>query len=209
MGNSLKTLDVDCLYLYQIHGWNPEYPIEESMETMQFLQKQGETRFIGVSNFNANQMSGALQTAKFDSNQPRYNMFDREIELEDINSCEEFGIWILAHRPLAKGLLTGKYSLGFQFPADDERSNYHRFQGELFTQHLAIAEDLKQIAHQKGINPVQLSIAWALRLPTISCVLVGAKTPDQVRDHVVAATTVLSNDELQMVSKILTSTPEF
>ena len=101
MGNSLKTLDVDCLYLYQIHGWNPEYPIEESMETMQFLQKQGETRFIGVSNFNANQMSGALQTAKFDSNQPRYNMFDREIELEDINFCEEFGIGILAHRPLA------------------------------------------------------------------------------------------------------------
>ena len=208
MENSLKMLDVDYVDLYQIHGWNPEYPIEESMETMQLLQKQGKTRFIGVSNFNANQMSRALQTAKFESNQPRYNMFDREIELEDINFCEQSGIGILAHSPLAKGLLTGKYNPGFQFPADDERSNYHRFQGELFTQYLAIAEDLKQIAHQKGINLVQLSVAWALRLPAISCVLVGAKTPDQVREHTVAASTVLSNDELEMINKILTSTPK-
>ena len=208
MENSLKMLDVDYVDLYQIHGWNPEYPIEESMETMQLLQKQGKTRFIGVSNFNANQMSRALQTAKFESNQPRYNMFDREIELEDINFCEQSGIGILAHSPLAKGLLTGKYNPEFQFPTDDERSNYHRFQGELFTQYLAIAEDLKQIAHQKRINLVQLSVAWALRLPAISCVLVGAKTPDQVREHAVAASTILSNDELEMINKILASTPK-
>ena len=208
MENSLKMLDVDYVDLYQIHGWNPEYPIEESMETMQLLQKQGKTRFIGVSNFNANQMSRALQTAKLESNQPRYNMFDREIELEDINFCEQSGIGILAHSPLAKGLLTGKYNPGFQFSADDERSNYHRFQGELFTQYLAIAEDLKQIADQKGVNLVQLSVAWTLRLPAISCVLVGAKTPDQVREHAVAASTILSNDELEMINKILASTPK-
>ena len=208
MENSLKMLGVDYVDLYQIHGWNPEYPIEESIETMRLLQKQGKTRFIGVSNFNAHQMSKALQTAKFTSCQPRYNMFDREIEREDIDFCKQFGIGILAHSPLAKGLLTGKYSPDFQFPADDERSNYHRFQGKLFTQYLAVADDLKQIAYQKGINLVQLSIAWALRLPAISCVLVGAKTPDQVRDHAVAATIILSNDELKMINKILASAPE-
>ena len=101
MENSLKMLDVDYVDLYQIHGWNPEHSIEESMETMQLLQKQGKTRFIGVSNFDANQMNKAFQTAKFESNQPRYNMFDRGIESEDIDFCEQSGIGILAHSPLA------------------------------------------------------------------------------------------------------------
>ena len=185
-----------------------KHSIEESMETMQLLQKQGKTRFIGVSNFDANQMNKAFQTAKFESNQPRYNMFDRGIESEDIDFCEQSGIGILAHSPLAKGLLTGRYKPGFRFPDDDERSNYHRFQGKLFTQYLTIAEDLKQMAHQKRINLVQLSIAWILRLPAISCVLVGAKNPDQVREHIVAATIVFSNDELEMIDTILRSTPE-
>ena len=208
MENSLKMLDVDYVDLYQIHGWNPEHSIEESMETMQLLQEQGKTRFIGVSNFDANQMNRALQTAKFESNQPRYNMFDREIESEDITFCEQSGIGILAHSPLAKGLLTGRYSPGFKFPDDDERSSYHRFQGELFSRYLAIAEDLKQIASQKGINLVQLSIAWILRLSAISCVLVGAKNPNQVREHVVAANTTFSDDELETINKILETTPE-
>lgn len=208
MENSLKMLDVDYVDLYQIHGWNPEHPIEESMETMQLLQEQGKTRFIGVSNFDANQMKRALQTAKFESNQPRYNMFAREIESKDIPFCEQSGIGILAHSPLAKGLLTGRYTPSFQFPNDDERSNNNRFQGELFARYLTIAENLKQFASQKGINLVQLAIAWALRLPAITCVLVGAKNPDQVREHVAAANTTFSEDELETIDKLLASTPE-
>ena len=206
--NSLKMLGVDCVDLYQIHGWNSEYPIEESMEAMRLLQKQGKIRFIGVSNFKADQMNQALQTVHFTSSQPRYNMFDREIEREDIDFCQQFGIGILAHSPLAKGLLTGKYSPDFQFPSDDERSNYYRFQGKLFSQYLAAADELKKIAHQKGVTLVQLSIAWALRLPAISCVLVGAKTADQVREQAVAATITLSDDELKMISQILATAPE-
>ena len=206
--NSLRMLDVDYVDLYQIHGWNPKYPIEESMETMQLLQEQGKTRFIGVSNFNTNQMNKVLRTAKFESNQLRYNMFDREIESEDISFCEQLNIGILAHSSLAKGLLTGRYSPDFKFSADDERSNFHRFQGELFTRYLAVTEDLKQIAHQKGINLVQLAIAWILRLPAISCALVGAKNPDQVREHVIAADITFSDDELEYISNILKATPE-
>ena len=93
--------------LYQIHGWDPEYPIEESMETMARLQEQGKTRFVGVSNFDAGQMQQAFHVAPFHSNQPLYNMFDRQIEAEDIPFCERTGIGILAHSPLGKGLLTG------------------------------------------------------------------------------------------------------
>jgi aryl-alcohol dehydrogenase-like predicted oxidoreductase len=208
MENSLKALQVDQVDLYQIHGWNPQYPIEESMETMAQLQQEGKTRYIGVSNFNAGQMRQALQVARFQSNQPRYNMFDRQIEAEDIPFCEQEGIGILAHSPLAKGLLTGKYSPGDQFPADDERSQMARFQGETFARYLAVADQLKQVAQDKGISLVQLAIAWQLRLPAITCVLVGAKNPAQVEAHAKAAEVRFSDDELARIEQILAGAPK-
>ena len=106
--NSLRNLDVDYVDLYQIHSWNPQYPIEESMETMARLQEQGKTRFIGVSNFNAAQMQQAYDIAPFHSNQPRYNMFDRNIEAEDLDFCRQTGIGILAHSPPGKRFAHGK-----------------------------------------------------------------------------------------------------
>jgi aryl-alcohol dehydrogenase-like predicted oxidoreductase len=153
MENSLRVLEVDYVDLYQIHSWAPWYPIQESMETMVRLREEGKTRYIGVSNFNAEQMNQALKTARFQSNQPRYNMFDRQIEAEDIPFCEHEGIGILAHSPLAKGLLTGKYTPDHRFPADDERSGFTRFQNETFAGLLAVAEQLTEVAHAKGLLP--------------------------------------------------------
>jgi aryl-alcohol dehydrogenase-like predicted oxidoreductase len=208
MENSLRALDVAEVDLYQIHGWNPQYPIEESMETMAQLQKEGKTRYIGVSNFNANQMRQALQVARFQSNQPRYNMFDRQIEAEDIPFCEREGIGILAHSPLAKGLLGGKYTSDTRFPDDDERSRMLRFQGETFARYLTVANRLKAVAQDKGISLVQLAIAWQLRLPAITCVLVGAKSPAQVEEHGKAAEVRFSDDELARIEAILANKPK-
>ena len=106
--DSLRALDVEAVDLYQVHSWDDHYPIHESLQTMAELQEAGKTRYLGVSNFNAEQMQEALQTARFHANQPRYNLFDREIEQEDIPFCERHGIGLLAHSPLAKGLLTGQ-----------------------------------------------------------------------------------------------------
>ena len=208
MENSLRALQVETVDLYQIHGWNPQYPIEASMETMARLKEEGKTRYIGVSNFNDRQMWQAMQTARFHSNQPRYNMFDRRIETQDIPFCEEVGIGILAHSPLAKGLLTGKYRPGHQFPADDERSQFPRFQGELFARYVAVADQLEAVARDKGLTLVQLAIAWQLRLPAITCVLVGAKNPQQVADHLGAAGVTFSDDELARIDQILSGAPE-
>ena len=206
--NSLRSLDVEYVDLYQIHGWNPQYPIAESMETMAKLQEQGKTRFIGVSNFNADQMQQAYNIAPFHSNQPRYNMVDRNIEGEDLDFCRQTGIGILAHSPLGKGLLTGKYSAGHVFPEDDERSQFPRFQGDLFAQYLAITDQLKTIAAEKNITMVQLAIAWLLRRDEVTCVLVGAKNPDQVKDHVGAADITFTDDEQQRIETILQNTPQ-
>lgn len=206
--NSLRNLDVDYVDLYQIHSWNPQYPIEESMETMARLQEQGKTRFIGVSNFNAAQMQQAYDIAPFHSNQPRYNMFDRNIEAEDLDFCKQTGIGILAHSPLGKGLLTGKYAPGHVFSEDDERAGSPRFQGDLFARYLAVADQLKSVADDKNITMVQLAIAWLLRREEVTCVLVGAKNSDQVKEHVGAADVEFSDDELERVERILQGAPE-
>lgn len=203
MENSLRKLDVDHVDLYQIHGWDPKYPIEESMGTMARLQSEGKTRYIGVSNFDAEQMRQALEVARFHSNQPGYNLFHRRIEAEDIPFCEREGIGILAHSPLDKGLLTGKYTPDHKFAPDDERSAFQRFQGEEFARYLSAAERLKEVARDKGISLVQMAIAWILRLPAITCVLVGAKTPEQVQEHLGAVGVAFTDDELARIDEIL------
>jgi aryl-alcohol dehydrogenase-like predicted oxidoreductase len=174
------------------------------MGIMARLQEEGKTRTIGVSNFNAEQMRQALRTEPFQSSQPRYNMFDRQIEAEDIPFCEQQGIGILAHSPLAKGLLTGKYTPAHRFPADDERSGFERFQDETFAEYLAVADQMKEVAAAKELSLIQLAIAWLLRLPAITCVLVGAKNPSQVKDHLGAVGVTLSGDELEDIEGILT-----
>ena len=207
IADSLRKLDVDHVDLYQIHGWNPKYPIEESMEAMARLQEQGKARFIGVSNFDARQMEQAYETAPFQSNQPRYPMFDRGIEPEDIPCCERMGIGILAHSTLGKGLLTGRYRAGHRFPEDDERSGFPQFQGEAFARYCALADRLSEVAADKGISLVQLAIAWVLRLPAVTCALVGAKSVAQVKEHVSATEVVLTDGELDRIDAILAEAP--
>jgi aryl-alcohol dehydrogenase-like predicted oxidoreductase len=201
--NSLRALEVDHVDLYQIHSHDPRYPISESMAVMAELQREGKTRYIGVSNYDAGQMKEALETAPFSSNQPRYNLFDREIEAEDIPFCEQHGIGILAHSPLAKGLLTGKYTPGYVFPDDDERSQMERFQGDTFAGYLEKAKALASLAQDKSLSLTQLALAWVLRLPAVTCVLVGAKSPEQVEEHLGAVGVRFSDDELEHIEAIL------
>ncbi len=210
MENSLRKLDVDYVDLYQIHGWDPTYPIAESMETMAKLVEQGKTRYIGVSNFSAEQMQQALQIARFHSNQPGYNMFNRQIEAEVISYCQRTGIGILAHSSLAKGLLTGRYKPDHKFPKDDERSDPNRrnFQGETFAQYLAVSKRLQEVAYDKGLSLVQLAISWLLRLPPVTCALVGARNPDQIVEHVGAVGVTFSDDELARIDTILEDAPK-
>ena len=203
MENSLRALQTDRVDLYQIHGWNPQYPVDDSMEMMEKLRQEGKTRYIGVSNFNVEQMELAAQTASFHSLQPRYSLLDREIETETLPYCKAHGIGILPYSPLAKGLLTGKYTPGHQFPADDERSGMARFQGEEFRRNLAMAEKLRVIAQERNLTLIQLAIGWQLRLPGITCVLVGAKTPEQVTEHVGGQGWQLTDTELQAIEAVL------
>jgi aryl-alcohol dehydrogenase-like predicted oxidoreductase len=204
MEQSLRALRVDCVDLYQIHSWNPSFPIEASMEEMGRLREEGKTRFIGVSNFLPEHLERALTVCPIQSNQVRYSMLFREIEGGTTAFCERYGIGIIVHSPLAKGLLTGRYTPSSTFPRDDERSGFTDFLGAAFAAHLARADRLKAIAAAKGITPVQLAIAWTLRLPVVSCTLVGAKSADQVREHLAAASVNFTSEELRQIERILT-----
>lgn len=203
MDDSLRALRVDHLDLYQVHFWNPKFPIAETMEAMADLQRKGKTRFIGVSNFDAAQMEEAWSIAPFQSSQPCYNLIDRELEGEDMQWCERHGVGILAHSPLAKGLLTGKYRPGHQFPPDDERSRFERFQGESLDRNLARAKELEEVARRKGITMVQLAIAWVLRLEPVTCALLGAKSPAQVEDYLGAVGVEFEQAELDEIDGIM------
>ncbi|MEO8394462.1 MAG: aldo/keto reductase [Chloroflexota bacterium] len=206
--NSLRALKVESVDLYQIHSWNPQYPVEDSLDEMAKLRQEGKVRYLGVSNYDAEQMRRALQIARFESSQPRYNLYDREIESEDIPFCEGEGIGILAHSPLAKGLLGGRYTPDTTFPPDDERSTFPRFKGETFVRFLRVADQLKQVAADKGLTLVQLAIAWQLRLPAITCVLVGAKSPEQVTEYTGAVGVTFTPEELARIETILQDAPE-
>jgi aryl-alcohol dehydrogenase-like predicted oxidoreductase len=208
MEDSLRALQVDYVDLYQIHSWDPRYPVEESIATMARLQAEGKTRYIGVSNFNARQMERALQVTPFHSNQIIYNIFNRQIEAVDLPFCERHGIGILTHSSLAKGLLTGQYTPGYKFLPDDERSEFPSFQGEIFARYLTLADQLKQVAHAKGLSLIHLAIAWLLRCPAVACVLVGAKTPAQVAAHVGAVGVIFSQEELNRIDEILLNMPQ-
>ena len=207
MDESLRKLDVDYVDLYQIHHPDPSYPLDQTMEALDRLREQGKTRYIGVSNFWVEHMEEALTTTRLHTNQPRYNMLDRRIEAEVLPFCERNGIGIMAHSPLAKGLLTGRYRVGHKFPEDDERSRLSRFRGEPFAHYVKVADQLKQIAADKNLSLIQLAIGWLLRLSSVSCVLVGAKRPDQIHEHLGAAGVTFSDDELARIESILQDTP--
>lgn len=206
--NSLRAMQVDYVDLYQIHGLKAGHPIEESIDEMTKLQQEGKTRFIGVSNYKAEHMQQALNVARFQSNQPRYHMFSRQIEEQDIPFCRREGIGILAHTPLAKGMLAGKYTPETTFPPEDERSKRDTFKGDKFRRFLEAIDQLRPIAAEKGLTMVQLAIAWDLRLPEITCVLVGAKNPQQVHDYLGAVGVSFTPDELDRIDAILAAAPQ-
>ncbi len=200
--DTLKALDTDHLDLYQIHSWNPQYTIEESMGEMARIVEEGKTRFIGVSNFSVEQMRRAWAAAPFASTQPAYNIFERDIEQDVIRYCSHQGIGILAHSVLAKGLLTGKYRPDHLFPSDDERSHMSRFQGRQFAEYLKRADALSVVANEIGCTLVQLAIAWAVRIPHVACALVGAKSPAQVAEQAAAAEIVLDHEVIARIEDI-------
>jgi voltage-dependent potassium channel beta subunit len=208
---SLKRLRTDYVDLYQCHRFDPQTPVDETVRAMGDLIRQGKTLYWGISCWDAAQIGEALRLAdamgypRPISNQPPYNMLQREIEERVLPYCEREGIGQVVFSPLAEGLLTGKYA-GGRIP---ERS---RAASERFGQFLrprmternhAIVARLADLAAEAGLTLPAMALAWALRLQGISSLITGASRPEQVAENARAGSVSLDDDLLRAIEMVL------
>ncbi len=209
---SLKRLGVDYVDLYQCHRYDENTPLEETLRTLDDLVRQGKVLYVGVSEWSAGQISKALKIAKemnldrIVSNQPRYNMIQRQIEAEVVPLSEREGVGQVVFSPLAQGILTGKYRPG-EAPesgtraADPESS---RFMQELMNETVLSAVDgLRSVAEEAGLSMSQLALAWVLRQGNVSSAIIGASRPEQVEDNADASGAELPPEALSRIDEIL------
>ncbi len=202
---SLQRLGVEIIDLYQIHWPDPEEDIEEAWEEMAKLKDQGKVRYIGVSNFNVEQIKRVQKIAPVASLQPPYSMLRREVEDELLGYCAANNIGVVAYSPMQRGLLTGKFSQEYlaTLAPDDHRWLSHEFQEPQFSINLEFVEKLKSIAERNGKTPAQLAIAWVLRRPEVTAAIVGARRPSQIEETAPAADFKLSQEDIKEIEKLL------
>ena len=180
--NSLRRLSVDAIDLYQVHWPEPEADIEEGWTEMAKLKEEGKVRWIGVSNFNAEQMKRAQRIAPITSLQPPYSLLVRKVEPEILPFALKNNIGVIVYSPMRAGLLTGKMTKerATQLPKDDWRSRDKDFQEPKLTENLRLVEVLKKIADAHGRTPGEVALAWTLANPAVTAAIVGLRRADQV-----------------------------
>lgn len=207
---SLKRLNTDYVDLYQCHRYDVDTPLEETMEALSDVVRQGKARYIGFSEWTADQIRAAMEmpgVEKFVSSQPQYSMLWRKPEEDVIPYCTANGIGQIVWSPLAQGVLTGKYLPGQPPPQDSRAASSDMntfFSDDLRSDAtLSIIQELRPIAARLDITLAQMAIAWVLREPNVSSAIVGASRPQQVDDNVAASGVILPQDALDDIDRVL------
>lgn len=211
---SLDRLNVDYLDIYFCHRFDHNTPLEETVSTMHDLVREGLIRYWGTSVWSAKQLERAIGVCKEYKltlpavEQPRYNMLDRTIELEIMDTCEYHGLGIVPWSPLAQGILTGKYNDGI--PEGSRAASGSQFiKRELTEDNIAKVKALTPIASGLGITVSQLALAWILRRSEISSVITGATKPEQVLENIKASDVTLDAETVEKIEEILGNKPTF
>ncbi|MGY1761701.1 aldo/keto reductase family protein [Geodermatophilus sp. SYSU D00779] len=208
---SLRRLRTDYVDLYQAHRYDPTVPLEETMTAFADLVRAGKVLYIGVSEWNAEEIAAGAALARdlgvqLISNQPQYSMLWRVIEDEVVPTSEKEGISQIVWSPLAQGVLTGKYLPGRQPPADS-RGGHAEVGGSmrrfLRDDVLTAVQGLRPVAEDLGLSMAQLAIAWVLQNPNVAAAIIGATRPEQVHDNVAAAGVTLDADVLARIDEVL------
>ena len=215
---SLRRLNTDHIDLYQMHRFDFESPMEESLQAFEDLIRQGKVNYIGFSEWNASQIQSALGIQKangwtrFVSSQPQYSMLWRVIEKEVVPLSEKEGIGQIVWSPLAQGILTGKYLPGKKPPAGsratDKKSGSDFISRWMQDDILSAVQKLAPIAAENGLTMSQLALAWALSNKNVSSVIMGATKPSQVKDNVKASGVKLDASTMSAIDKALGKLPE-
>jgi aryl-alcohol dehydrogenase-like predicted oxidoreductase len=203
--DSLRRLGLEVIDLYQVHWPKPDEEIEEAWGVMADLKKQGKVRWIGVSNFNVEQMERAIRIAPITSNQPPYSMLNRAIEPAILPFCLKNNIGTINYAPMHSGLLTGAMSKErvAKFTSDDFRRNAKNYQEPLLSRNLAVADFLGKIGKRHGVSAGVIAIAWTLHHPAVTAAIVGGRSARQVEGVISAATFRLSEEEFGEIQAYL------
>ena len=203
--NSLRRLQLDVIDLYQMHWPNPNSDMEEGWSTMAQLKKEGKVRYIGVSNFNVEQMQRAERIAHVDTLQPPYSLIHPDVENDVLRYCEQQDIGVIVYSPMMSGLLTGAMNAERvqKMPEDDWRKRNPEFQEPRLSRNLELANLLSEIGYPHNLPAGVVAVAWALRNPVVTGAIVGGRRPQQIEDLVPAAEFRLSESELAQIDKFL------
>ncbi len=201
---SLRRLETDYIDLYQLHGYDPATPIDETLGALDDLVHQGKIRYTGCSNFLTYQLvraigrSETLRLARFDSVQPRYNLLFRQIEREMLPFCAEEGVGVIPYNPIAGGMLSGKHSRtapppeGTRFTLGNAGQIYQdRYWHD---REFDTVDALQHLARNAGVSLVTLSVAWVLANRAITAPIIGASRPEQLDDSLAAVDYKLDAD---------------
>ena len=205
--NSLRRLQTDYIDLYQMHWFDADTPLEETLRALDDLVRSGKVRYIGVSNFPAWMLTKSLWVSdvrnlvRFESLQPKYSLVYRaEFERELMPLCADQGIGVIPYSPLAAGFLTGKYRRDSELPeskrADGVKNLYMNEQG------FAALDKCEEIANGYDATIAQVAIAWMLANPVVSSAIIGANNLDQLKDTMQGAHIKLTNEEKAVLNEI-------
>lgn len=202
--NSLNRLNVDQIDLYQIHWPDPDTPLEDSVEELLKLKREGKFKYLGVCNFKVDLLKKISGMTDIISLQPQYSLLKRDIEKESLPYLIENNLGSLSYGTLGGGILSGKYKERPKFE-EDEKDNrdgfYPFFKKENWSQTQELIKLLEEIAANHNQSPAQTAINWSLNRPGITTALVGAKTEKQARENAAAADFELSSDEMKALTK--------
>jgi aryl-alcohol dehydrogenase-like predicted oxidoreductase len=197
---SLRRLEIEVIDLYQMH-WPPSDNgpgLEEAWKTMADLQKEGKVRWIGLSNFNVEQIKRAEKIAIPTSLQPPYSLIRRQVEKEILPYCKQRGIGVITYAPMASGLLTGAMTRerAAALPPDDFRSKNPEFRDPRLSKNIELVERLRNVGARHGRKPGEVAIAWVLSNPAITGAIVGARNAKQAEEIMRSGDLELSSEEI-------------
>jgi len=201
--NSLRRLRVDVIDLYQMHWPEPDEDIEEGWTAMAELKQEGKVRWIGVSNFNADQLRRVQAIAPVTSLQPPYSLIRREVEADVLPYCAANNIGVLAYSPMGSGMLTGAMTRDrvAALPEDDWRRRSPHFQEPLLTRNLQLAGKLAEIAARDHRTPAEAALAWVLHNPAVTGAIVGVRNAEQVKDIIGGMEFRLKGEEIAEIEE--------
>jgi aryl-alcohol dehydrogenase-like predicted oxidoreductase len=205
---SLKRLQTDYIDLYQIHGWDSNTPLEETLRTLDDLVRQGKVRYIGLSNYLAWQAAVALNLQRelnlerYATAQMYYSLVGRDLEHEFMSFAEYADLGILVWSPLAGGFLSGKYPRGEGAPAGTRFAEAGPFVMFDTERAFAVVDTLKAVGERHGVSPSRVALAWTLSRPMVSSVIIAARTLAHLEDNIAAAELALTAEDMAELNAV-------